>query len=276
MLHLFLTDYFLREHSYTTYEYYNYELAKWAEYYLGQKVAVHQAHWCTGRVTENPNDILLGHPTWDSSEQAVATGLGKFKRDWVKDNALTHNDACHPNTYIIMPWVPEFPIEWMPNLVHLNSQLLAARKIFALCSPLWIERTLAKADDTIQSQVSHKLIQTNIGIATQNLPIVKQRFNPVGQRQLLHISTLGSYKGFENTCESLKGLDARLNVASKSLQAPTGLIDATINGKKYTFNFLGSVNNADLEFNQWIVDTCDFYIHTATMDAQATVILEPI
>jgi predicted O-methyltransferase YrrM len=275
MLHLFLTDYFLRERSYQTYEFYNYELAKWAEFYLKRYTTVHQSNWCAGKVTENPNDILLGHPTWDNPEQAQQLGMGKFIRDWVKDNALDPSQPCHPNTYILMPWVPEFPSEWMPNLIHLESQLLSARKIFALCGNLWLERTLAKQDNSIQARVKHKLIRVNIGIALENFPIRKNKFNPIGSRQLLHISTLGSYKGFDITCESIQGLNTRLNVASKSLDAPIGLIDATFaNGKTYTFNFLGSINNNDPQFNQWVVDTCDFYIHTGTMDAQATVILE--
>jgi predicted O-methyltransferase YrrM len=275
MLHLFLTDYFLREQSYQRYEFFNYELAKWAEFYLKKYTTVHQSNWCAGKVTENPNDILLGHPTWDNVEQAQQLGMGKFLRDWVKDNALDPSQPCHPNTYILMPWVPEFPSEWMPNLIHLESQLLSARKIFALCGNLWFERTLAKQDNSIQARVKHKLIKVNIGIALENFPITKNRFNPIGSRQLLHISTLGSYKGFDITCESIQGLNTLLNVASKSLDAPIGLIDAKwTNGKTYTFNFLGSINNNDPQFNQWVVDTCDFYIHTGTMDAQATVILE--
>lgn len=274
MLHFFLTDYFLRERSLTQYEFYNYELAKWAEYYLGKKTAFHQSNWCAGRVTENPQDILLGGPTYDTPGAAVETGMGKLRRDWVKDNALHDNDNSHPNTYIISPWVPEFPQEWVPNLVHIESQLLAAQKIFAFCGQIWLDRTLAKMDNSIQARVKHKLIRCNIGVATQNLPFVKQKFNPIGKRQLLHISTLGSYKGFDITCKSLKGLDAQLNVGSKSLQAPIGLVDITLDGEKYGFNFLGEINNADPSFNQWVVDNCDFYIHTGTMDAQATAILE--
>lgn len=274
MLHFFFTDYFLRNDSYQKYEMFSYELSKWAEYYLSQKTGFHQSNWCAGRVTENPNDILLGHPTWDDASMVQELGLGKMLRDWVKDNALSPHDAAHPNTYIIMPWVPEFPMEWQPNLVHIDSQLLAAKKIFAICGQIWIDRTHNKQDNSIQSRVKDKLIRSNIGIPIDNFPIVKTKFNPIGQRQLLHISTLGTYKGFENTCESIQGLPTQLNVASKSLQATTGIINVNINGKKYSFNFLGAINNADPEFNHWVVNACDFYIHTGTMDAQATVILE--
>ena len=274
MLHFFFTDYFLRNNSYQKYEMFSYELSKWAEYYLAQKTGFHQSNWCAGRVTENPNDILLGHPTWDDANMVQEMGLSNILRDWVKDNALSIHEIAHPNTYIIMPWVPEFPMEWQPNLVHIESQLLAARKIFAICGQIWIDRTYSKQDNSIQSRVKDKLIRLNIGIHTDNFSIVKTKFNPIGQRQLLHISTLGTYKGFENTCESIQGLETKLNVASKSLQAPIGFVDANINGKKYSFNFLGAISNADPDFNHWVVNTCDFYIHTGTMDAQATVILE--
>lgn len=105
-----------------------------------------------------------------------------------------------------------------------------------------------------------------MGVAAQNLPI--------GERQLLHISHLGSYKGFDNTCASILGVDTLLHVASPSIQADVGLLNTTINGENLVFNFMGTIDNNDPECNQWIVDNCDFYIHTATMDAQATTVLE--
>ena len=47
-----------------------------------------------------------------------------------------------------------------------------------------------------------------------------------------------------------------------------------IDGEEFFFRFMGSIDNSDPKINAMIVDTCDFYIHTATMDAQATTILE--
>ncbi|NJK34342.1 MAG: hypothetical protein HC919_04970 [Oscillatoriales cyanobacterium SM2_2_1] len=275
MLHFFHTDYFLREHSYHHYEFSNREIAKWIEYYFSQRVPFHQANWCSGRVTVHPDDILLGHPTYDHPPELRQDGLGSLLRDWVKNNALTPDAPCHPNSYIFMAWVPEFPVEWRPSLVHLESQLLAVPKIFTICSQLWFDRTLALTDDSIQSRVRHKLIRSNMGVAMQNLPR-KFTYRPVGDRQLLHISTLGSYKGFDNTCASVEGLPTVLHVASKSLQADVGWVNATIGGKTYSFNFLGAIDNGDRQFNQWVLDTCDFYLHTGTMDAQATAILENI
>ncbi|WP_448561050.1 glycosyltransferase [Trichothermofontia sp.] len=279
MLHFFYTGYLLHEDSYRIYETSGAEISKWAEYYLSQKIAFHQSSWVSGKVTENPKDILLGHPTWDPRVQGKPELLQKpellkrLMRNWVKDNALSPDQDSHPNTYILMPWVPEFPPEW-GSMPFVEQQLLAAKKIFALCGQIWIDRTATAPVDSIQYRVRDKLIRCNLGVATQNLPIIKHRFNEIGKRHILHISHLGSYKGFDITCQSLEGLDTLLHVATGTIKARVGLLHFPIKGKKYLFNFLGFVNNSDPVFNQWVVDTCDFYIHTGRMDAQATVILE--
>ncbi|WP_448561962.1 methyltransferase domain-containing protein [Trichothermofontia sp.] len=274
MLHFFWSGFFLSEKSYQEYEISNREIAKWAEYYLGQRITFNQAHWFSGKVTENPQDILLGHPTWDLRTAEERELLQQLTHNWVKDNALSPDQESHPNTYILMPWVPAFPLDWTVKMPFWEQQLLAAKKIFALCGKIWIDRTATAPVNSIQYRVKDKLIHCNMGIATQNLPIVKQRFNEIGERQILHISNLAQFKGFDITCESLEGLDTLLHVATLSLQANVGLLDITINGKKYVINFLGGVSNSDPAFNQWVVDNCDFYIHTAWMDAQATTILE--
>ncbi|WP_448572117.1 methyltransferase domain-containing protein [Trichothermofontia sp.] len=274
MLHFFWAGLPLGEKSYQEYEISNREIPKWAEYYLGQKIGFHQSHWLSGKVTENPGDILLGHPTWDLRTAEEREFFQQLKHDWVKDNALTPDQDCHPNTYILMPWVPEFPPDWTVNMPFFEKQLLAAKKIFALCGQIWIDRTATSDPNSIQYRVKDRLIHCNMGLAIQNFPIVKQRFNAIGERQILHMSNLAHFKGFDITCASLEGLDTLLHVATFSLQANTGLLDINIHGKQYVINFLGGVSNSDPSFNQWVVDTCDFYIHTAWMDAQATTILE--
>uniref|UniRef100_B8HX13 Glycosyl transferase family 1 domain-containing protein n=1 Tax=Cyanothece sp. (strain PCC 7425 / ATCC 29141) TaxID=395961 RepID=B8HX13_CYAP4 len=271
MLHFFWCTYDLRDQSYNIYESSNFEIAKWAEYYLSQKTAFHQSYWRAGRVTDNPNDILLGHPTWAIPE---LPGFGKIQRNWVKDNALTASAACHPNTYMLNPWVPNFPPEWLTNMPFLESQMLAVNKIFALCGKLWIQKTLEKQDESIQSLVKDKLVHLNMGVAAQNIKTIKNKFNQIGERQIIHISNLGTYKGFDITCKSVMGLDTLLHVASRDLEAPVGLLEIKVDNQDVIFNFLSSVDNNDPEFNQWIVENCDFYIHTSTMDAQATTILE--
>jgi hypothetical protein len=274
MLHFFWCGYNLSENAYKKYEFANLEIAKWAEYYLAKKVSFHQSNWYAGKVTDRPQDILLGHPTWDSRSQVEVSKMGSLLRDWVKDNALEPTAPSHQNTYILMPWVPEFPSEWTSKMPYFERQLTVAQKIFTLGGKIWIERTSAKKDDSIQFRVRDKLISSNMGVASQNFSPIKQSFNTIGERQLLHISNLAVYKGFDITCKSVDGLDTILHVASPSLDAPIGLVQFQLDGQDYIFNFLGSIDNNDVEFNQWVVENCDFYIHTGRMDAQATTILE--
>lgn len=275
MLHFLWCDYNLGENSYHCYEGSSLEIAKWSEYYLGQKTAFHQSSWLAGKVTDCQEDILIGQPTWDSRADIDKSKNGKLLRNWVKDNSLSPSDNCHPNTYIFFPWVPELPSLWLDNMPYLETQLLAARKIFALCGDIWIKRTLEKNDDSIQSRVKDKLIHCNMGVAAQNLPVFKKKFNPIGERQLLHISNLMDYKGFDITWKSLQNIDALLHVASYCITDNIGLLGIDINHEeKYIFNFIGSIDNNDPEFNHWVVENCDFYIHTARMDAQSTTILE--
>ena len=273
MLHFLWSRYQLREKSYNVYEYSNLEIAKWAEYYLSEKTSFHQSSWLSGRVTDRPDDILLGHPTWEENNGAYSEH-GKLLRNWVRDNAITALEQCHPHTYIIMPWTPDFPDAWLINMPHLEWQLLQARKIFALCGSIWIDRTFELKNDSVQFMVKDKLIHSNMGIANQNFPTYKTRFNPIGERGILHISNLAPYKGFDITCQSLVGLDTLLSVGCQSLNMEKGMIKAELDKGELFFNFLGLVENSNLDQNNWIINNCDFYIHTAIMDAQATTILE--
>lgn len=147
MLHFFWSSYILSENSFNIYEQSNAEIAKWAEYYLSQRISIHQSSWYAGRVTDSPNDILLGHLTWDGRNQEQKNKQGKMLRNWVRDNSLSVSEECHPNTYILTPWVPNFPSVWIDNMPHYQSQLLAAKKIFALCGKIWIKKTLEKRDN---------------------------------------------------------------------------------------------------------------------------------
>jgi hypothetical protein len=276
MMHFFWNSFLLAESSYDHYEYSNQEISKWAEYYLSEKISFHQSScYSVGKVTDHSQDILLGHPTWDPRKEDDIKRQGKLLRNWVKHNALQVSDNSHPNTYILMPWVPDFPLEWTIKMPYLEEQLLSAKKIFALCGDIWFDRTIEKLDDSIQSRVKDKLIQCNMGVAAHNLVPKKKKFNPIGERQLLHISNFAYYKGFDVTIKTLQNIDALLNVASAGLDRPIGLVPVELDtGGTYTFNFLRHINNNDPNFNNWVVENCDFYIHTGRMDAQSTTILE--
>lgn len=274
MLHFFWGNYILAEKSYSTYEYSNSEIVKWAEYYFSQYTSFHQASWFVGKVTENPKDVLIGHPSWDGRSKDEQLKLGPMIHNWVRENALTADAIAHPNTYILMPWVPEFPQQWTTRMPFFHDQLRAASKIFGLCGEIWYRQTMESDANTIQTEVRDKLVHCNMGLAAQNFPIHKTRFNPVGERQILHMSNLAAYKGFGITCKSVEGLETLLHVATPSLKAEEGLVEFEIDGETFVFNYIGCVSNDDPTFNQWAVENCDFYIHTATMDAQATTVLE--
>lgn len=274
MLHFFWFGYTMTTHCLDQYEFSNYEIAKWAEYFLGEKVAFHQTNCRAGKVTESPKDILLGHPTWDGRSPHQRTLMGELIHNWVRDNALFSAEISHPNTYILMPWVSEFPDLWIANMPFYKSQLKAARKIFGLGGQIWIDKMHQADDQAIQSIVKDQVVHCNMGVACENFPVIKQTFNSVGERQILHMSNLANYKGFDITCASLQGLDTLLHVATNSIQAEPGLVEFQINNEIYIFNYIGYVDNNDLTFSQWVVENCDFYIHTGRMDAQATTILE--
>lgn len=275
MLHFFWFGYTMREQSLNIYEFSNLEIAKWAEYYLGQHTAFNQAHCQCGKVTENPDDILLGHLTWDGLPKSLSQIQGKLTHNWVRENALNPDQPAHPNTYILTPWVPDWPALWTANMPFIESQLIAASKIFALCGEIWIQRTYESSENTIQTKVRDKLVHCNMGLAAQNFRKVKTVFNPIGERQLLHISNLAAYKGFDITCKSVEGLETLLHVATQKLfDTEPGLVEYPMNGETYIFNFIGNIDNNDPEFQDWVINNCDFYIHTAYADAQATTILE--
>jgi len=275
MLHFFWNGYVMREQSLAMYEYSNLEIAKWAEHYLSQYTSFNQTSWHRGKVTESPNDILLGHLTWDSLSIEEQQTFGRLVHDWVKENALSPGAAAHPNTYILTPWVPHWPDNWTDHMPFMKTQLHAASKIFALCGKIWIERTLASTESTPQVQVKDKLVHCNMGLAAHNFRWHKTKFNEIGERQILHISNLAPYKGFELTCQSVDGLETMLHVATKSLpDRKIGLMEFHVDGQAYVFNYIGIINNHYSVFEEWVINDCDFYIHTAYEDAQATTILE--
>ena len=65
------------------------------------------------------------------------------------------------------------------------------------------------------------------------------------------------------------------SVGSRNLkELARGEIEIKINGKFYSINNLGPVNNDNDEQIRSLVEEHDFYIHTSSMDAQATTVLE--
>jgi len=271
LLHFFWFNYHQREGDGRVYETSIYEIQKWAEKCLGRHYAVHSTSCVTqGRVTLSKPDILLGHLTWD----AEAGRAARTQRNWVHDNRLDPGDPCHPNTYILTPWVPEFPPEWTGCMPFYESQLEHARLIFGICGPLWHRETLALEGGSIQARVKSKVVRLDMCVNLDALRIRKQRFNPPGKRKLIHVSNLDSYKGFDLLLESTKGV-AVPSIGSKRLRnLERGVREIEEFGAKYTINNLGAINNRDDAQIGALVAEHDFYLHTSSMDAQATTTLE--
>ena len=274
LLHFFWFNYHKRYGDAGVYEQSNVEIQKWAEKCLEHRFAVHSTSCETqGRVTISERDILLGHLTWDPYSGTPGE-TGRSQRNWMRDNKLNPDDPCHPNCFVLTPWVPQFPQEWTEKMPWLESQLEQSRLIFAICGPIWLERTLALDDQSIQSRVKSKLVRLNMCVNYDALDIRKKQFNPPGRRKLVHVSNLGSYKGFDLLLDSTEGV-AIPSIGSKALSLlKPGLADIDMFGKSYRINNLGTILNTDDEQIRNIVTEHDFYIHTSSMDAQATTTLE--
>jgi len=274
LLHFFWFGYQRRHGDAAHYQDANIEIQKWAERLLSERYAVHSSSCVTqGRVTQAASDILIGHPNWDLNV-AAADRIGRSERDWMTDNRLTPDAACHPNSYVLMPWVPAFPPEWTDYMTSYESQLERAKLVFAICGRIWHERTLALRDGSIQDRVRHKLVRLNMSVNADALRIAKTRFNPAGRRRLIHVSNLGSYKGIPLLMESTLGV-ALPSVGSRALkQFSRGEIEIKVDGRFYPIYNLGPVNNDDDGQIRDLVENHDFYIHTSSMDAQATTVLE--
>lgn len=275
LLHFFWFNYHRRLGDENRYQDSNSEIQKWAEKRLSGRFAVHSTSCITqGRVTVSKEDILLGHPSWEP-QMAASARIGKSDRDWMRDNRLNEADTSHPNSYILMPWtVPEFPPEWTDHMPCYQSQLEAARVIFAISGRIWYERTLALRDDSIQSRVKDKLVRVNMCVSNAAFAISKQAFNPVGDRRLIHVSNLAPYKNIELLLQSTDGVTVP-SIGSRALKKlPRGASEMEVKGKGLAFNNLGALNNDDEAQIRLLVEAHDFYIQTSSLDAQATTILE--
>ena len=274
MLHFLYTPYLFKKGSYRRYEAANDEIVKYARRYFETVTPVHLTHFNASRVTIRPEDILLGHPTWDSAYNIVDKNH-VVVNDWVRDNALSPDQPCHPNTYIYMPWLPFFASE--THMPFAESQLESARLIFANCGAYWYDQTMQLPETTIQGRVKSKLVRVDMGCAGHLFPY-KTKFKKGPRRNLFHVSNLGPAKNMALMVKSIEGLDLDLFVASGSF-AQAGVVEARVKNldgttQMHTFHSLGPISNSDAKTNAFIVDNMDFYLHTSRYDAQATAIIE--
>jgi hypothetical protein len=274
LLHFFWFGYDRRENDRSVYELSNLEIQKWAELSLEDRFDVHSTS-CQrqGRVTRSASDILIGHPSWHPNF-AQPGANGRSERNWVFDNRLAPDARCHPNTYVLMPWVPYLPVEWEESMPWYESQLDAAKLIFGICGPIWYDETMRLDDTTAIGRARSRLVRLDMCVNADALKPEKRVFNPVGRRRVVHVSNLGTYKGFDLLLESTRGVTVP-SLGSIALEKfDKGATTIRQFGKDYAINNLGRIDNADVKQIGAIVDEHDFYLHTASMDAQATTTLE--
>lgn len=268
MLHFFWTPFANDKFDYSIYELSNTEIAKYAKHYLSARIEFSLHSFLAGRVTDLAEDILLGHPTFHHPSLGWREGE---RANWVADNALQPGAQGHPNSYVMMPWLSTSPwnTERMP---YLAQQLQAARLVFGMCGKFWYDRTMALADDSLSALAKHKLVQINVGCETRTLP---QRVVPRSgvRKTFLHVSNLDDCKRPDLLFASIAGTGAELVIGSASMAR--GMCSFWLNdGRQVHFLSLGPFFNASDEFNRFVLENCDFYIHTSDADAQATAILE--
>ncbi|CAO3405429.1 hypothetical protein [Azospirillum palustre] len=262
MLHFFWSPYIFREDSYNKYEANNAEICKHARRVLGKHTDIHLESFTASRVTRNPSDILLGHTTFDPA--------GGVSDDWVRDNALSPGEPCHPNTYIMVPILPVQIAEhkkWSP---FVDSQFDAARLIFGICGEYWYEQIQALPVDTPIGRIKHKLVRIDMGCEAR-LFGSPRRYTPESMNGLLHLSDLQPHKGFDLLLDSIDPSRMRLHLGSGSLRNhPNQRV--RIHDKEVIS--LGWMDNSNPQVDHFVKEQCAFYIHTSSLDAQATAILE--
>lgn len=262
MLHFFWSPYIFREDSYSKYEANNAEICKHARRVLGKHTDIHLESFTASRVTRNPSDILLGHTTFDPA--------GGVSDDWVRDNALSPGEPCHPNTYIMVPILPVQIAEhkkWSP---FVDSQFDAARLIFGICGEYWYEQIQALPVDTPIGRIKHKLVRIDMGCEAR-LFGSPRRYTPESMNGLLHLSDLQPHKGFDLLLDSIDPSRMRLHLGSGNLRSyPNQRI--RIHDKEVIS--LGWMDNSNPQVDRFVKEQCAFYIHTSSLDAQATAILE--
>lgn len=262
MLHFFWSPYIFRRDSYDKYETNNAEISKHARRVLSKYTPVHNSTFTASRVTTNPGDILLGHVTFDAG--------GGLVDDWVRDNALEPGRPAHPNTYILAPILPVIIEEYRPWTPFQETQLDAARLIFGICGEHWYERIQALDDDSLIARIKHKVVRVDMGCEARMFG-EPRRYTPESMNGLLHMSDLRPHKGFDLLLNSIDPERMRVHLGSASLGAYTNQ-RVRIQGREVIS--LGWIDNGSAQQNQFIKDNCAFYIHTSSLDAQATAILE--
>ena len=254
-----------KDNDYKAYQFSNQEIVKNFELEFGKydDVIWHDSN-SRGRVTDNPDDILIGSPPWPNSHLKDSP-----YESWVFDNGFDGDRSAHPNTFIVFPFSsPTVPSHAVMDPVV--PSVLASRGFFGLGGTVHYDHCIEHAPaDSIWRRVQPKLIRSNMGCDTRLLTH-KQASAP-RTNGLFHISSLRGYKRPEHMLNSLPRDGCQLFIGTERTDllediAEKGLVPPNVTN-------LGLIDNGEPETNEFILKECSYYLH-CSREAQATAILE--
>ncbi|TAK98964.1 MAG: hypothetical protein EPO08_17830 [Rhodospirillaceae bacterium] len=212
-----------------------------------------------GRVTTDPNDILLGHPPYPDLKEYD---------NWIFDNGLDGPRSAHPNTFIMFPYARADFTVW-PS-VPLPTYVKASRAFFGMGGVVHYDGSLETAPaESIWRQIQPKFVRVNMGCDTRRLPYkIDFKHRPSG---LLHVSSLAKYKKPDLMFRSLPKTGCRLYLGTFAVSK----LDEFWRQKLLPadMQILPALDNGDPGTNARLIQECSFYLHTAA-EPQATTILE--
>jgi len=251
-----------KDNKHKTYQFSNQEILKnfQVEFSKYDDVVWHHSN-ARGRVTANPNDILIGHPPWPPRPEDPYA-------NWVFDNGLDGPGSAHPNCFVVMPWVRAAKV--YSAIDPYIPMVLASRAIFGMGGITHYDENVRNAAaDTGWRRTQHKLVRINMGCDARLLPA---RDSTMPRRNgLLHVSSLMNYKRPELMLKSLPAEGCTLYIGTKRMDLVKALAAQGV--MKPNVSILGEIKNDDLEVNRVLLDLCGYYLHCAN-EPQATAILE--
>ncbi|HBG05011.1 MAG: hypothetical protein A2075_19825 [Geobacteraceae bacterium GWC2_58_44] len=139
---------------------------------LGERyrVQLHDDHRARYRITPEPGDVLIGHPTWEP--------------DTVFNASLDH--PGWRRRICIHPFAPGD----LSQVAHLDRILPRCQQFLAITGPYWIGALP-------QSRCRHflpKTVHLDLAVNRAHFPPVKTRFNAKGKRRFLYIGNHPWYK----------------------------------------------------------------------------------
>lgn len=197
------------------------------------------------------SDIFIGQPL-------PAGGFGPVRSETDERDSVTSKTVRqNPNkkTYLIMPYTHDpLYVNWARDLVASSPA-----GIILVGGKIWEEDWETKSP--FKDISINKKIHIRMGIDPNDYPLVKNSFNPKGQRKFLYIGHTGWYK---NTAELERIAEQMPNFVGAHIGG------GEVKGWKKLANF------ADLtpSFMKELAKEYDIFLTTSTGDAQATTILE--